>query len=148
MTGRGSGGHPSRRGPEGKGERSLTRVWSCPLPLQLADKTGSLGSDRIKWESTAPPEQAVQSSESFWQRAEQGEKNRSSLQWQLLGQVFYFLEHKASFFLSPLQFRTSYQWQGPISKALFSHTLKATGCQLKGLGTKNNTTCLWSWAQR
>lgn len=53
-----------------------------PAPLQPADRTGSLGPDRIKGgasEGAGPPEQAGERVNPPDKEQRQGEKNRSSL---------------------------------------------------------------------
>ena len=132
-------------GKEG-GVLTLTGVLAMAHSHQPADNS------RLPWAqtglSTAPRGAGASGAASHLDREQGwGERNRSSLQWPCSAQFSFFLKYKASFLLSPFEFRTSYQWQGLISKALLSHTLNGTGCQLKGLQAKNKTTCLSSWAQ-
>lgn len=87
-------------------------------PLITADSPGPV--DGL---STAPRGAGDQKQWVIWTEQAWGERNRSSLQWPCSAQFSFFLEYKASFLLSPLEFRTSYQWQGLILKRFLSHTL-------------------------
>lgn len=127
-------------GKEG-GVLTLTGVLALAHSRQPTDNSRLPGAQTGL--STAPRGAGASEAVSHLDREQAwGERNRSSLQWPCSAQFSFFLEYKASFLLSPFEFRTSYQWQGLISKALLSHTLNGTGCQLKVLQAKNKTTCL------